>query len=132
MWFINEKRQVVELERRAQEKRARQMATRPEPTIYGNCDSWSFIVGKKPATGSPAYRLQGALPRCNRDFIHSLFTNATPTDLNNLWVICGSPVHCRMASRMVDQGRFDIPIDSHECSPFYPIWLLGIFNVSNR
>jgi hypothetical protein len=22
--------------------------TRPKPTIYGNCDSWSFIVGKKP------------------------------------------------------------------------------------
>jgi hypothetical protein len=24
------------------------VVTRPEPTIYGNCDSWSFIVGKKP------------------------------------------------------------------------------------
>jgi hypothetical protein len=22
--------------------------TRPEPTINGNCDSWGFIVGKKP------------------------------------------------------------------------------------
>jgi hypothetical protein len=21
--------------------------TRPQPTIFGNCDSWSFIVGKK-------------------------------------------------------------------------------------
>jgi hypothetical protein len=30
------------------EKRARRMVTRPKPTIYGNCDSWSFIVGKKP------------------------------------------------------------------------------------
>ena len=23
------------------------MVTRPEPTIYGNCDSWKFIAGKK-------------------------------------------------------------------------------------
>jgi hypothetical protein len=28
------------------EKRARLVMTRPEPTIYGNCDSWNFIVGK--------------------------------------------------------------------------------------
>ncbi|WP_271466397.1 hypothetical protein [Paracidovorax valerianellae] len=33
MWFIKGKRQVIELKRRAQEKRARQMVTRPEPTI---------------------------------------------------------------------------------------------------
>jgi hypothetical protein len=26
--------------------------TRPEPTIYGNCESWDFIVGKKPALNS--------------------------------------------------------------------------------
>jgi hypothetical protein len=49
MWFINGKRQVIELKRQAQEKRARRVATRPEPTIIGNCDSWNFIVGKKPA-----------------------------------------------------------------------------------
>jgi hypothetical protein len=24
--------------------------TRPEPTINGNCDSWGFILGKKPET----------------------------------------------------------------------------------
>jgi len=54
MWFINEKRQVIELKRRTQEKRARRVATRPEPTIIGNCDSWSFIVGKKPAEKSPS------------------------------------------------------------------------------
>jgi hypothetical protein len=30
------------------------MATRPEPTIIGNCDSWSFIVGKKPKGKSPS------------------------------------------------------------------------------
>jgi hypothetical protein len=27
--------------------------TRPEPTIHGNCESWDFIVGKKPALNSP-------------------------------------------------------------------------------
>ncbi len=27
--------------------------TRPQPTIYGNCDSWNFIVGKKPGRLSP-------------------------------------------------------------------------------
>ena len=25
--------------------------TRPQPTIYGNCDSWAFIVGKKRVGG---------------------------------------------------------------------------------
>ncbi|MBU0746124.1 MAG: hypothetical protein KKB95_06050 [Gammaproteobacteria bacterium] len=54
MWFINEKRQVIELKQCAQEKRARRMATRPEPTIIGNCDSWVFIVGKKLARESPS------------------------------------------------------------------------------
>jgi hypothetical protein len=48
MCFINGKRQVIELKRRGQEKRARRMATRPEPTIIGNCEGWSLIVGKKP------------------------------------------------------------------------------------
>ena len=23
-----------------------QEVTRPQPTLYGNCDSWSFIVGR--------------------------------------------------------------------------------------
>jgi hypothetical protein len=49
MCFINRKRQIIELKRRGQEKRARRMATRPEPTIIGNCEGWSAIVGKKPA-----------------------------------------------------------------------------------
>jgi hypothetical protein len=25
--------------------------TRPEPTIHGNCESWSLIVGNKPGGG---------------------------------------------------------------------------------
>jgi hypothetical protein len=35
------------------EKRARLVETRPEPTIYGNCDSWDFIVGKTARMQSP-------------------------------------------------------------------------------
>jgi hypothetical protein len=38
---------VLELKRRGKEKRARRLMTRPEPTIIGNCEGWSFIVGKK-------------------------------------------------------------------------------------
>ena len=44
-----------------QEKRARPMVTRPEPTIFGNCDSWDFIVGKKPCTYSRQQRPGRAL-----------------------------------------------------------------------
>jgi hypothetical protein len=44
------------------EKRARLVSTRPEPTIYGNCDSWDFIVGKLTHTHSPKTRLTG---RCS-------------------------------------------------------------------
>ncbi|MDH4465358.1 MAG: hypothetical protein QE290_15140 [Acidovorax sp.] len=57
MWFINGTRQVIELKWGAQEKRARRMATRPEPTIIGNCESWSFIVGKKGESGSQSSRI---------------------------------------------------------------------------
>ncbi|WP_156382561.1 hypothetical protein [Acidovorax sp. Leaf160] len=79
MWFINEKRQVIELKRRAQEKRARQMATRPEPTIIGNCDSWIFIVGKKDFRESPPHLVRHALPVCNEELINSLLTAPTTT-----------------------------------------------------
>ncbi|MBH1962854.1 MAG: hypothetical protein I8H77_00895 [Comamonadaceae bacterium] len=36
--------------------------TRPQPTIYGNCDSWSFIVGKKRLFRSLKSRIIG---RCD-------------------------------------------------------------------
>jgi hypothetical protein len=38
---------VIELKQRGKEKRARLVLTRPEPTIFGNCEGWKFIVGKK-------------------------------------------------------------------------------------
>jgi hypothetical protein len=38
---------VIELKREGEEKRARRITARPEPTIIGNCEGWNFIVGKK-------------------------------------------------------------------------------------
>jgi hypothetical protein len=48
--------------------------TRPEPTIYGNCDSWDFIVGRKPKGNSPKARLANAFKVKVAKFIHRLFT----------------------------------------------------------
>jgi hypothetical protein len=68
MWFINGKRQTVEGGKGTQEKRARRVATRPEPTI----NLWQLlamvgvpIVGKTATAGSTAAR-------------HSTGTAATP------------------------------------------------------
>ncbi|CAN7499731.1 hypothetical protein LJR129_003455 [Acidovorax sp. LjRoot129] len=123
MWFINGKRQVIELKRSPQEKRARRMATRPEPTIIGNCDSWSFIVGKKPARKSPHECIEGELPGCNSEIIHSLSTINTATTLDNLWVSCGSAVHCTLPSRIVDHSPTNIPIMVEQGPLFYRIRL---------
>jgi len=76
--------------------------TRPKPTIYGNCDSWSFIVGKKPGPYSPKISRQGSLQRSNKDFIHSLSTIFSAKGLDNLWAICGSSQSGSAPSRMVD------------------------------
>jgi hypothetical protein len=119
MWFINEKRQVIELKRSAQEKRARRMATRPEPTIIGNCDSWSFIVGKKPAGKSPSDCIQGELPGCNKEFINKLFTVNTATTLDNLWASCGCAVQTLLPSRIVNPRHGDIQINVRQRLPFY-------------
>jgi hypothetical protein len=47
MWFIKEALQVVELKRTNKKKGHVSEVTRPEPTVFGNCESWNFIVGKK-------------------------------------------------------------------------------------
>jgi hypothetical protein len=47
MWFIKEVLQVVELKRTDKKKGHVSEVTRPEPTVFGNCESWNFIVGKK-------------------------------------------------------------------------------------
>jgi hypothetical protein len=66
---------VIELKERRKEKRARRKQTRPKPTIYGNCDSWSFIVGKKPGAYSPATSVWLTLQQDNIDFTHNLSTD---------------------------------------------------------
>jgi len=48
------------------------VVTRPKPTIYGNCDSWSFIVGKKPRPYSHTHAKTTSLQDSNRKLIHSL------------------------------------------------------------
>jgi hypothetical protein len=65
---------VIELKRRGQEKRARRVVTRPEPTIYGNCDSWSFIVGKKPGAYSPEMGNYWSLQHRTKILVNNLST----------------------------------------------------------
>jgi hypothetical protein len=55
-------------------KRARLVMTRPEPTIFGNCDGWGFIVGKLAQMHSPKISLGKSLLQCNTHFIHKLHT----------------------------------------------------------
>ncbi len=95
------------------------MATRPEPTIIGNCDSWSFIVGKKPAGESPTYCILGELPGCNNIFIHSLPTICTIATMNNLWATCGSAVHGTAVSRIMNPDLLNMQISAEQGSVFY-------------
>jgi hypothetical protein len=50
------------------------VATRPEPTIYGNCDSWSFIVGKIPRPSTGGLASPGELQVSNGKLIHNFST----------------------------------------------------------
>jgi len=92
MLFIKELLQVFEIERTDTRKKGASIWTRPEPTIYGNCDSWSFIVGKKPWAHILKIVQSTALLHCNIKIIHSLFTVTHGNLLNKLWVGCGSVV----------------------------------------
>jgi hypothetical protein len=121
MCFINGKRQIIELKRHAQEKRARRMATRPEPTIIGNCDSWNFIVGKKLVPMSPIPRIHSTLPHRNKHFIHKLFTVNRRAGWDNLWASCGSAVNCSAAFHNMAEAIFDMSISIEQSSLFYPI-----------
>jgi hypothetical protein len=47
MCCIKQWLQRDELKRTSQKKGRVLERTRPEPTIFGNCESWKFIVGKK-------------------------------------------------------------------------------------
>ena len=81
------------------------MRTRPEPTINGNCDSWDFIVGKKPDTYSPKTALCRSLQACNRKLINNLFTNKGCS----IWITC----ECSVDHRWTDVG--DPTLWSHPC-----------------
>jgi hypothetical protein len=93
MCFIKDWLQVIEINGAPQEKRARPLETRPEPTIFGNCDSWNFIVGKKLCAYSRNTRSSMALHDRNEMLIHILFTSLEDCFLNNLWAICGCAVN---------------------------------------
>ena len=56
------------------EKRARLVVTRPEPTIFGNCEGWDFIVGKLATLRSLQNSLGKSLLQCNTYFINKLST----------------------------------------------------------
>jgi len=92
MLFIKELLQVIEIERTGTRKKGASFSTRPEPTIYGNCDSWKFIVGKKPWAHILKIAQNAALSHCNINVIHSLSTLMHRNLLNKLWVACGSVV----------------------------------------
>jgi len=49
-----------------QEKRARRVTARPEPTIFGNCEGWNFIVGKKDCLHSTQNSNRKKLQHSNR------------------------------------------------------------------
>jgi hypothetical protein len=83
--------------------------TRPEPTIYGNCDSWSFIVGKT----RRAYRHEVTAARplwvCNWHVVHRFSTIYGWPKGDNMWASCGAPVHRYVPSRIVVYRPFDMP-----------------------
>jgi hypothetical protein len=117
---------------RGKEKRARREVTRPEPTIYGNCDSWSFIVGKKPRAYSRVRGQKGTLRTSNRSFIHKLSTKWMSNWRDNLWAICGSVVNHMNPSRIVVADLFDMPPIADEVPGFYPKTALALKKVSDR
>jgi hypothetical protein len=102
------------------EKRARRLVTRPKPTIYGNCDSWSFIVGKKPRAYSQTEGQTRPLQGSNMDVIHNLSTILGGKRWDNLWAICGSAVQHGNSSRIVIWALFDMPLMADEVPRFYP------------
>ena len=87
--------------------------TRPEPTIYGNCEGWNFIVGKKPEANSPKIPIILSLRANNRNLIHNLSTILHWLALDNLWVICGSAVNNHNYRKISGIDQSDIS-ENHE------------------
>jgi hypothetical protein len=64
--------------------------TRPEPTIYGNCDSWSFIVGKTRRAYTLGVDPTRPLQVRNSHVVHRFSTNLEKACKDNMWATCGS------------------------------------------
>ncbi|MEY4676300.1 MAG: hypothetical protein RLZZ470_807 [Pseudomonadota bacterium] len=83
--------------------------TRPEPTIYGNCDSWDLIVGRKPLASMPKGSLKSALSVCDTHVIHSLFTKWKGCKQDNLWASCGSVCTSLNTPQLDQKFQFHMP-----------------------
>jgi hypothetical protein len=79
-----------------------ELVTRPQPTIYGNCDSWSFIVGIKQDFPYLNRVKFCSLQHHNRQNIHKISTDSKEQHRNKLWVGCGLPVEELFSSHIVD------------------------------
>ena len=66
------------------------MVTRPKPTIYGNCDSWSFIVGKTRRAYTLGLSPTRPLQVRNSLLVHSFSTILEKARKDNMWATCGS------------------------------------------
>ncbi|GAB3658306.1 hypothetical protein [Ramlibacter alkalitolerans] len=93
----------------AHKKKGRVMkVTRPEPTIYGNCDGWSFIVGKTGRAYSRQAMRTRPLQACNWNVVHRFSTNREWVREDNMWARCGSAVDACRTSRIVVQRGPDM------------------------
>jgi hypothetical protein len=87
-----------------------ELVTRPQPTIYGNCDSWNFIVGTKQDFPYPGGLKFCSLQHHNRQIIHRISTIPEEQRREKLWVNCGLPVDELCPSHIVDWRH---PLYSH-------------------
>ncbi len=89
------------------------MATRPEPTIIGNCDSWIFIVGKKPVGESPSNLHLRGVAKLQQGFytqlIHSCISNNAGQLVGELWITC--VLHRNIPHRERGTRRYAIGIE---------------------
>mgnify|MGYP006154064271 len=90
------------------EKRARLVATRPEPTIIGNCDGWGFIVGKLAHSHSPQLARQ-VIASMQVEIDEQLIHKTIRTPLNNLWTVCGSSVEGPLKYHFMVTNLLDMP-----------------------
>jgi hypothetical protein len=114
------------IQKRRTKKKGRVMkVTRPKPTIYGNCDSWNFIVGKTRRAYSRWVTRTRPLPVCHANLVHRFSTILESGRGDNMWAICGSAAAPGHASRMVVDPLPDMPGMEAGGPGFYPIWFLG-------